>query len=301
MPREIAAEMQAVRRWVGWRYRFVKGKWTKVPYCALLPQREASSTDPFTWATFADVMAAYLAGHFDGIGFVLGDGWIGLDIDGCRNPETGAIDPDALRYIRLLNTYSELSPGQTGVHGIAHGVKPGPRCRVGPFELYADARYFTVTGYRLAELPDTVEERTAQIAELYHELFGPDALTTAPTECGGSDLTDDALLALAQRNAKFAALWSGDCSGYQSRSEADCALCCFLSYWTGRDPARIDALFRRSGLHRQKWDREDYRRRTIAHAVAVTDGVFSADVPFAPLEPDMPVDDMDLNTAPGTI
>jgi primase-polymerase (primpol)-like protein len=141
-------------------------------------------------------------------------------------------------------------------------------------ELYSEKRYVTMTGYRLAELPATVEDRTPQIAELYYELFGTDTPATTAPEFLGSDLSDDALLALALRNAKFAALWSGDTSAYPSHSEADCALCCFLSYWTGRDPARIDRLFRRSGLCRDKWDRRDYRERTISHVIAVTEDVY---------------------------
>ncbi len=39
---------------------------------------------------------------------------------------------------------------------------------------------------------------------------------------------------------------------YTSQSEADLALCNFLAFWTGGDAARIDRLFRRSGLYRPK-------------------------------------------------
>ncbi len=41
-----------------------------------------------------------------------------------------------------------------------------------------------------------------------------------------------------------------------------------LAFWTGRDPERIDRLFRASGLCREQWaEREDYRQRTIAAAL----------------------------------
>ncbi len=79
------------------------------------------------------------------------------------------------------------------------------------------------------------------------------------------DLLDKA--SAASNGASFDALWRGDLSGYGSASEADLALCNHLAFWTGGDPARIDSLFRQSGLMRDKWDREDYRDRTIAKAL----------------------------------
>jgi primase-polymerase (primpol)-like protein len=58
-------------------------------------------------------------------------------------------------------------------------------------------------------------------------------------------------------------------------SEADAALCSMLAFWTGRDPQRIDNLFRQSGLCREKWTRrEDYRRRTIEHALRNRTGLY---------------------------
>jgi primase-polymerase (primpol)-like protein len=40
-----------------------------------------------------------------------------------------------------------------------------------------------------------------------------------------------------------------------------------LAFWTGGDAARIDSLFRRSGLYRKKWDRNDYCNRTVGQAL----------------------------------
>ena len=63
----------------------------------------------------------------------------------------------------------------------------------------------------------------------------------------------------ASNGERFSRLWYGDTSGYGSHSEADLALCGMLAFWTGGDAARIDTLFRQSGLYREKWDRKDYR------------------------------------------
>ena len=76
----------------------------------------------------------------------------------------------------------------------------------------------------------------------------------------------------ARKGWKFAALWKGDVSAYPSQSEADLALCNLLAFWTGGDAARIDRLFRQSGLMRAKWDErrggQTYGERTIATAIA---------------------------------
>ena len=63
-------------------------------------------------------------------------------------------------------------------------------------------------------------------------------------------------------------LFSGDWqSVYSSQSEADLALCGVLACYTS-DAGQVDRLFRRSGLYRGKWEREDYRRRTLQLAMS---------------------------------
>ena len=59
----------------------------------------------------------------------------------------------------------------------------------------------------------------------------------------------------------------GDTSGQGGdHSAADLALCPRLAWYT-RDPDQLDRLFRRSGLYRPKWERADYRRRTLARVL----------------------------------
>jgi primase-polymerase (primpol)-like protein len=71
----------------------------------------------------------------------------------------------------------------------------------------------------------------------------------------------------ARNGALFSALWAGDWKQrYGSQSEADLALCSLLGFWCDGDAARVDALFRRSGLYRDKWNRDDYRRWTLERA-----------------------------------
>ncbi|MEJ9333181.1 phage/plasmid primase, P4 family, partial [Bacillus licheniformis] len=59
-------------------------------------------------------------------------------------------------------------------------------------------------------------------------------------------------------------------------SATDMALCNHLAFWTDKDPAKMDSMFRESGLFREKWDRQHssdgatYGDMTIAAAVYST-------------------------------
>ena len=71
----------------------------------------------------------------------------------------------------------------------------------------------------------------------------------------------------AANGAKFERLWGGNWKGdYPSQSEADLALCSELAFWTEGDAPQIDRLFRHSGLYRKKWERADYREKTVRKA-----------------------------------
>jgi hypothetical protein len=83
----------------------------------------------------------------------------------------------------------------------------------------------------------------------------------------------------AKNGSDVEALWQGTWQGrHGSQSEADLAFCNHLAFWTGRDAARMDRLFRESGLMRDKWDtrRGDgtYGSQTIATAVAACREVY---------------------------
>ena len=92
----IPGSLAAERRWVGWNYEWRDDEWTKAPYIATAPATRASSTDPTMWRTFDDALGANEDGKCDGIGFVLGDGWVGFDSDFGCNPA----------HVSLLNTYT---------------------------------------------------------------------------------------------------------------------------------------------------------------------------------------------------
>lgn len=109
----------------------------------------------------------------------------------------------------------------------------------------------------------------------------------APSEAPADGLDDAALLQRIQRSRqgeKFQQLWSGDASAYGGDvSSADMALCSMLAFWTGRDVARMDRLFRQSGLYREKWDErrglETYGEMTLRKAIDSTEHALGDEEP----------------------
>src|SRR6266404_4649957 len=105
-------ELKPLKQWVLWRWETLPdGAKTKVPISPVNLLRRASATEPLHWATYG--MTVLLCGQqaTAGIGFVFteGDDYVGIDLDDCRNPDTGEIAAWALRDIYALNSYTEVS------------------------------------------------------------------------------------------------------------------------------------------------------------------------------------------------
>src|SRR5215212_559985 len=269
--------MRDLRQWLCWRSEDRDGKPTKIPYSPLTGQR-ASSTSRGTWAGYEEAVRACEEHGYGGIGFVFTseDDLCGVDLDGCLNADTGEIEPWARIIIEELDSYTEISPSGTGVHVLVRATLLEGRNRKGRFETYDRDRYFTVTGKHLAGTPQTIERRQEELGGVVRRMFGEQSANGHTNPVAAPDrldngLSDDEVVrkALSAANGeRFSRLWSGDTSGYDSHSEADLALCGMLAFWTGGDAARIDTLFRQSGLYRKKWERKDYRDGTITEALS---------------------------------
>lgn len=272
-PENIPEALKDRAAWVCWTYQNRDGKRTKVPKN---PRSggNAKSNDPTTWATFAEALD--VLPRFAGLGVMFADGLCGVDLDGCRDPDTGELEPWAAEVVADLDSYAEASPSGTGVHVLLFSPElPGPRRRKGRLEMYGPGspRYFTVTGDHLPGTPPTVNPRTEALASVHARLIGTDTpkVDTPSRPTTPLNLDDQDLLAkarAARNGAEFARLWEGGWP--EDDSAGDLALCSHLAFWTGGDAGRIDALFRRSGRYREKWDRTDYRDRTIAKALQGT-------------------------------
>jgi len=267
----VPAALKEHPRWVTWKYVERDGKPTKCPFDPKTGGA-ADSTDPATWATFDEALAAYQKDSLAGVGFVFAadGGFAGVDLDDSIDMVTGQLKPWARQIVERLDSYTEVSPSGGGVKVFVRARKPGARCRKpyhdGEVEMYDSARFFTVTGRRLPDVSAGVEARQDELAAVYRDVFGENgelagiAPSTPPNPCAppAVRLTDAEILQKAQRSRrsgeKFQALWAGRWNDYfNSASEADLSVCCTLAFYT-KDPVQIDRLFRQSGLLRAKWD-----------------------------------------------
>ena len=286
-------------QWVAWRHEFDDGRdeWTKIPV-DVDTAGFASSTDPDTWASFGAAVAYHDRDDTDtdGVGFVVHDEDLvaGVDLDDCRDPDTGDLEPWAVELLEVVPTYAEVSPSGTGLRLFGLGFIPdgGNRGDIdgtdGHLEMYDTGRYLTVTGHDIADAPDEVRQVNNAIVDVHAEYIADDP-ESAPNgsedpETSGSNPGGDAGESVpfddtelvdraqaAENGKKFERLWNGSTRGYESHSEADLALCGLLAFWTGGDRDRMDRLFRRSGLMRDKWDDDrgdrTYGERTIDKAL----------------------------------
>ena len=251
--------------------------------------RLASSDNPETWASFNEAVL-YAQKHSLGIGFQFGtgdnlSGVAGIDIDHCRNPKTGALNEVAQDAALIFSgCYVEISPSGTGVHILIYGKLPeNARHKIKKLnlELYDRKRYFTITGNMLPGAISIIRQAQNELDTFYQKYFTvpdrePERMDqpNAPknqtfetlTSLSDSELIDK--ISQSKQGAKFLALWSGDTSAHGGDdSAADLALCNILAFWVGKDPERMDSLFRQSRLYRPKWERDDYRKWTIQKAI----------------------------------
>jgi putative DNA primase/helicase len=284
-------------QWLLWRYELFNDQWTKPPYQP--NRRNGSSIDPRTWSDWESIQVAFESDtdgdrFFDGIGFALTADLelIGFDFDHCYDSAIDVTDPTIARFLTILNSATEITPGGDGFRVFTFGTLPRSGRKRGGFpkpgmacECYSDGRYLTVTGHRFGEATEIIANQ-AGIDEIHTEIFAEriakqsSVQTNRYSADASLNIPDEELLERARKATngdRFAALydrgdWQGQ--GFPSQSEADLALCNLLAFWTGRDSERIDRLLRSSGLMRPKWTRSGYAIRTVAEAIASSTEIY---------------------------
>jgi hypothetical protein len=113
--KKTLSRLAPLLRWVLWRNEKRNGRATKIP--KQITGKEASSTDPKTWASRSACETARARIGADGVGIVLGDlanGYTlaGIDLDSCITAGTTA--PWAKTILHQFGTYAETSPSGTG-------------------------------------------------------------------------------------------------------------------------------------------------------------------------------------------
>lgn len=284
-------ELKSQKLWVCWQYVMDKGKRKKKPISAYGTATGSDEPHRHTWVTYDEAVAAAREKGFDGVGFVVPEGYFFLDIDH-RSLE----DALSKTMFARFDTYAERSVSGEGIHfyGKCDWEKI-PFCIDSKGARKLDKAYYTknpkteielyiggltnriavYTGNVISDKP--LNDCTAAIlTTLDKDMRRAEKKKYSPKRDGDKNIYNIISKLREQKNGdKFSALFDlGDTTGYGSPSEADAALCALIAFRTGTDAETLDAIFRQSALYREKWEREDYREATIAAGINACHGVF---------------------------
>ena len=289
---KVPQQLKDKPSWVLWKIAEVNGKHTKVPY--KLDGGKAASTRSEDWADYQSVVEqAMRDGGLTknrGIGRVVQEEerLVGIDLDGCRNPETGDITSWAMSIIHAVRSYTEVTPSQTGariwltgkvpkefdnVYNLDPAVGFGGKVKV---EIYNDARYFAVSGQSILDAPLTALDQFEMLdaLELVQAIRrkhpAPKKTKASATSTADTSATAVQIEKLGQFDtSKYDIFMRGEIISrepfviqngmgkleYPSQSEADFAFATVLAYHHKGDREKMAEDFRASKLFRDKWDR----------------------------------------------
>lgn len=290
----IPQEIKETRRWVCYNVELRDGKETKVPVNSINGQW-ARSNDENTWSIFKVAILGCLKYNCAGIGFMLGNGYFGIDLDNHENNED--FEELVKEFVNTLKSYSEYSHSGKGIHIICKGTLPIGARRKGCVEMYDSGRFFTMTGRTIN--PVKIEERTEEIKPLWEKYLNVVKVTQSipvnfsmgkfvfgenyyavPTASNATVFNDSELLEKirsSQFGPEFISLYHGNLSNYENdHSKADYAMCKMLAFWTGCNGVQMDRIFRGSGLMREKW--EQRRNETNRNGISLSAGTYGSQV-----------------------
>lgn len=307
----------ALRQWVVWKLDFKPGqlKPTKIPINPLTLSA-ASSTDPRTWTDYATACAVLSIDQtLSGVGFILtpADPYFLIDLDGCRDTESGALSIDAQSICsQFPGAAWEFSQSGEGVHIIGqcngaalteHRNKWAGWCEfytANRFVAFSPAGCGALNGNPDIDWTDTLQ-RVVPLRPVGADgvAIDDDGLIGPRADWCGPDDDDEILRRMLASDGgpaarlgaapSPAALWNADAhvlgSFYPCErgerlydgSSADQALMNLLAYWTGCDRDRMIRLFGRSELgKRDKWiKRAYYRNHTTSSSIRTTRKVYA--------------------------
>ena len=265
----IPEELKQLKQWVCW----TTDKLPKNP----ISGGNAMSNNPSTWSAFNTAVEAVDKHHFDGVGFMFANGYFGVDIDDMNECPEIADD-----FMTSLRSYTEISVSGNGLHIICKGTLPAGGRRKDYVEMYQTGRYFIMTGNCPSD-PLPVIDCTEEIKPLHAKYLSAEQSPVRQfRKIPLSDMSDSDVIDKARSSASggaFQMLYQGNWQGiYGSQSEADLAFCNHLAFWTQKNDAQMDRIFRSSGLMREKWDRRQsgttYGSITTQKAIVGTTDVY---------------------------
>ena len=267
----IPDDLKELDNWCVWRLEERNGKQTKVPYDANTG-RMAKSNDTKTWTDFDTALS--VLPHFDGLGFFFDGEHYGVDLDSVPSEIDRFNQGDhheniVSEFIYGLETYAEISPSGTGIHLIARGRLPEGGRRKGDVEMYDSGRFFTMTGNHLGDFYTIADDREAnRINFLHAKYIGQDEIriedlseTTTKREKAAHELSVDEIIDVMMRSKKaqqyqfiFEGGWEDIFPNAHDHSAVDLSFANDLAFYTAGDFQKMDEIFRKTTLMRDKWD-----------------------------------------------
>ncbi|OZI23738.1 hypothetical protein CAL26_09920 [Bordetella genomosp. 9] len=196
--------LRDIRGWLLWKYVSTPGdkKPRKVPYYVggrIRQGVQGSAEDRSRLATFDAALAAFDAGGWEGLGFIMLPDWglVGLDFDNAVDAD-GNLLPEVEALV--MGTYAEWSPSGRGVHAFMRGAIADKKSRatedVFGFETFCGSGFLTFTGNVLPICDmvgnhDKIEDLTPEVLELFAQRFPG---TSTKWAAKGAALDDDPLM-----------------------------------------------------------------------------------------------------------
>lgn len=261
--KNIPEDLKKEKRWCLYRIVNRNGKNTKIP---IEPSgKYAKVSDKATWNTYERCLNSL--DKADGLGFFLGDGYVGIDLDDVADDVyayfTDNKDSVASDFLKNIDTYAEVSPSGRGIHFIGKGKLEGTRRRSGNIEIYDKDRFFTVTG---KILNDKYRKKITNIETEINQLkakYLPEFEKSEIDKSEVGDYKDREVLELflntdigdtsEVKNEIFNGKWE---KKFSSQSEADFYLARNLLFFNGGNIEQAYRLMNQSKLAREKWDEQ---------------------------------------------
>lgn len=287
--------LKNINNWVRWRLELdAHDRPTKVPY--QVNGHKAAKDNPTHYTDYRTAVSGAIIDRSRGVGFVATPGIIGVDLDGCRDPKTGDVAPWADEIVDQLDSYTEITPSQTGLRVWIRGTLPeGKRVfKLDPvvgygakvqIELLTNCAYCTVTGERYFEETGTgVQEydgsKLFKMTQAVYEKHPP-----PKKDRDGGNLASGQPVQIRKLgtfdSSKYDIFMRGQITSltplrisngvgeleYASGSEADMAMATICALQHNGDFDAILKDIQNSALWDEKWEREDYQHGTIQKAI----------------------------------
>lgn len=269
--KNVPLELKNLKRWVCFKVEGTEnGKTTKRPYNAI-NGKLAKVNDELTWSRFNIALSGCAKFKCDGIGFILGNGIFGIDLD--NHPDENGEFPMSEEefgdlcdeFVETLDSYSERSQSGLGVHIICQGKLPTGGRRKGSVEMYDNGRFFAFTGDSIRNIP--INNREEEVKPLWEKYINVKSNFIEPTRQTFTpnpyrevlNLSDEEVIntAIESKNGTefYRYYHDGDISmNNNDASSADMSFCNMLAFWCNGDRYQMDRIFRNSALMRDKWD-----------------------------------------------